>query len=278
MQLSLCDLLNYLKVTAAGPDRFHGVCIPSIRRAAYGGQLMAQALYAAAQTVATERPVHSLHCHFLRGTRLDLPLEFTVQRLRDGGSFSTRQVLALQAGQPVFTALLSFQQPESGLSHQLDFPDLTPREQLLDDSATWGIADMTPLQVCREDVCDINPRDPHQYQWMRVRETLGDDPLEHQMLLVYMSDVRLITAAMLPHPLSFIDPAIQGGSLDHSMWFYGPARADEWLLYDMHSPLAGAGRGLNHGYFYTESGRLVAATSQEGLIRLRQPAPAAAGS
>lgn len=269
MRLPLPELLHYLKVTAAGHDCFQGVCIPSTRRAAYGGQLMAQALYAAAQTVGSARPAHSLHCHFLQATHLDIPLEFRVQRLRDGGSFSTRQVLALQHNQPVFTALISFQQPEAGLSHQLDFPELTPREQMLDDSASWGIADMTPLQVYREDVCDINPRDPHQYQWMRVREALGDDMLEHQLLLVYMSDVRLITAAMLPHPLSFIDPAIQGGSLDHSMWFYGAARADEWLLYDMHSPLAGGGRGLNHGYFYTESGQLVAATTQEGLMRLR---------
>lgn len=274
MTLRLAQLLDYLNVEPVAQDCFHGRSIPSIRTAAFGGQLMAQSLYAAATTVPEQRPVHSMHCHFLKGAQLELPLQFEVERLRDGASFSTRQVTVLQRDTRIFMATLSFQAPEPGFSHQPTMPDLPARSSMLDDSADWGIDDMSPLQVYREDVCDINPRDPHQYQWMRVRETLSaNDPLIHQMLLVYMSDVRLITAAMLPHPLSFVDPQIQGGSLDHSIWFYNAARADQWLLYDMHSPVAASSRGLNHGYIYREDGTLAAATTQEGLMRLRQPQP-----
>jgi len=249
----------------------------------YGGQVIGQALVAASRTVEDERTAHSLHGYFLRPGELGVPILYKVDRIRDGKSFTTRRVLAIQHGQAIFTMSISFQRPEDGLSHQFDMPEAPAPEDLQDEQDLREIwAEQAPEHFetrdqdrpieCRpvepQDIFKPEPRPPRQMCWIKARDPLPDDPRLHQCVLAYLSDWTLLDTATLPHAISFMQDNVQMASLDHAMWFHRPFRADEWLLYVQDSPASGGARGLNRGLIYSRDGVLVASAAQEGLIRV----------
>lgn len=248
----------------------------------FGGQVLAQSLYAASLTVASERPAHSLHAYFLRAGDPSKQIVYEVDPIRDGGSFTTRRVVAKQDGVAIFNTAISFHEQEAGLEHQSRAPEVTAPENLESDAEYWerrlrekpGTHNegriMHPIerrQINRRDYDNPQPAEPVQHCWFRVPGDIGDDPTRHQMLLVYMSDFALLGTAMLPHPYTGHTKGMQTASLDHAIWFHRPARVDEYLLYAMDSPSANGGRGFSRGEFYTRDGVLVASTAQESLQR-----------
>jgi acyl-CoA thioesterase II len=252
----------------------------------YGGQVLGQALVAASRTVPQDRQAHSLHGYFLRAGDTTVPILYKVDRIRDGQSFTTRRVVAIQHGRPIFNMSISFQVAEEGMSHQFDMPEAPAPEDLPDEQTlreqwlaelpqfrTEGWNRERPIEVRPIDPVNIfkpDKRPPQQMCWMRCRDRLPDDPRLHQCVLAYLSDWSLLDTATLPHGVSFMQPNAQMASLDHAMWFHRPFRADDWLLYVQDSPSASGARGLNRGLVYTRAGVLVASAAQEGLIRIRQ--------
>jgi acyl-CoA thioesterase II len=251
----------------------------------YGGQVLGQALVAASRTVPPDRHAHSLHGYFLRPGDTTIPILYKVDRIRDGRSFTTRRVVAIQHGQAIFNMSISFQIAEAGLSHQFEMPEAPEPETLPDERELreqWA-ASLPPEQresFNRERPIDFRPvdpvnafapeqRPPRQLCWMKCRDRLPDDPRLHQCVLAYLSDWSLLDTATLPHAISFVQQNVQMASLDHAMWFHRPFRADEWLLYVQDSPSASGARGLNRGLVFSRDGRLVASAAQEGLIRIR---------
>ena len=241
----------------------------------FGGLVAAESLMAAGLTVE-EGTLHSLHAYFLRPGRHDCPIRFVVDAIRDGRTFTTRRVVALQAGEAIFNLAASFAKPEEGISHQDDMPDAEPPESLED----WEVRrarhmktevrwqnDAVELRMCEPD--DFSPgrnKDAKRKVWMRTRGTLPDDPLIHAALLVYASDRSLLSTAGLPHGLR--PGTMKAASLDHAFWLHHPPRFDDWILYVTDSPVAHAARGLIHGAMYTRDGVRIASVTQEGLIRL----------
>ena len=252
----------------------------------FGGQVLGQALSACVQTVPPERRVHSLHAYFLRPGDVTKPIVYDVDRIRDGGSFTTRRVVAIQSGQPIFNLAASFQKPEKGFEHHDTMPDAprpeslpTERERMaayadrLPDFVRSRAAAERPFELRPTDVEDDpfspSPMPPHRMVWLRTAARLKDDPALHAYLLAYASDHSFVTTALLPHGVTWLTPGMQIASLDHVMWFHEPFRVDEWLLYVIDSPAAHGARGLVRGRIFSEDGRLVASTAQEGLIRRR---------
>ncbi len=284
MNFDLPKLLQYLRVESLGDDHYCGENLPGKRKAVFGGQILAQALSAAIQSTDSERQPHSLHCHFLRGGKVGLPIEFEVVRVRDGGSFSLRQVTALQDGKPMLMATISFQKPESGLQHQQEAPDMVPREAMISEWEYWQqnnterpeLVYMRPdnftaleiLSDFRPGVNNPQPQEPCQHFWFKANGE-PDQASDHYLIVAFLSDILLANTALHAHPHTLHHPEVMAASLDHALWFYGDINASQWLYYDMHSPIGGGGRGLNHGYFYTEQGEIVACTSQEGLMRVK---------
>lgn len=252
----------------------------------YGGQVIGQALVAASNTVDPSRQAHSLHGYFLRGGDTKIPILYKVDRIRDGKSFTTRRVVAIQNGEAIFTMSISFQVDEEGLTHQFPMPSAPTPEALRDDEEVhaeqakdWPaeIRDQftmsSAIQIRQVEPLDLmHPKkvEPRQLCWMKTREQLPDDPRLHQCALAYLSDWSLLDTATRPHAVSYLQDEVQMASLDHAMWFHRPFRADEWLLYEQDSPAAGGARGFNRGLIYNEAGDLVASTTQEGLMRLRK--------
>ncbi len=250
----------------------------------YGGQVIGQALVAASRTVAADRSAHSLHGYFLRAGDTSIPILYKVDRIRDGKSFTTRRVVAVQRGQAIFTMSISFQVDEDGLNHQFDMPEVpgpdslpTEAELRQEQAKSWpaelqdSFSGSLAIEVKPIDPVDLlhpEPAEPVQRCWMRCAETLPADPRIHQCVLAYLSDWSLLDTATRPHAVSFMQENVQVASLDHAMWFHRPFRADEWLLYDQDSPSANGARGFNRGLIYNRSGELVASTTQEGLVRL----------
>ena len=250
----------------------------------YGGQVIGQALVAASRTVSPNRSAHSLHGYFLRAGDTTIPILYKVDRIRDGKSFTTRRVVAVQRGQAIFTMSISFQVEEGGLSHQFDMPkvpapDSLPTEDELrrEQAKSWpkefqeSFSGSSAIQVKPVDPVDLlNPEPAQAMQrcWMRCGEALPDDPRIQQCVLAYLSDWSLLDTASRPHAVSFMQDNVQVASLDHAMWFHRPFRADEWLLYDQDSPSASGARGFNRGLIYNQAGELVASTTQEGLLRV----------
>ena len=250
----------------------------------YGGQVIGQALVAASRTVSPNRSAHSLHGYFLRAGDTTIPILYKVDRIRDGKSFTTRRVVAVQRGQAIFTMSISFQVDEGGLSHQFDMPkvpapDSLPTEDELrrEQAKSWpkefqeSFSGSSAIQVKPVDPVDLlNPEPAQAMQrcWMRCGEALPDDPRIHQCVLAYLSDWSLLDTASRPHAVSFMQDNVQVASLDHATWFHRPFRADEWLLYDQDSPSASGARGFNRGLIYNQAGELVASTTQEGLLRV----------
>jgi acyl-CoA thioesterase-2 len=279
------DLIRLLDLEEIEQNHYRATSPSEGWQRVYGGQVLGQALVAASRTVPDDRPAHSLHGYFLRPGDTTHPILYKVDRIRDGASFTTRRVVAIQHGQAIFNMSISFQVVEDGMSHQFPMPDAPAPESLLDERALreqW-LAEMPEFRVDgwnQERPIDVRPidpvnifrpgvRPPTQMCWMRCRDRLPDDPRLHQCVLAYLSDWSLLDTATLPHGVSFMQPNAQMASLDHAMWFHRPFRADEWLLYVQDSPSASGARGLNRGLVYTRDGVLVASAAQEGLMRIR---------
>ncbi|WP_193940601.1 acyl-CoA thioesterase [Parahaliea mediterranea] len=282
MNTLLEKLIRQLEVERIDRFLFLGKS-PKFPPRVFGGQVLAQALYAASQTVNSERLVHSMHGYFLRPGDPAKQIIYDVDPIRDGGSFTTRRVVAKQDGVAIFNSALSFQAEEAGLEHQASAPQVTAPEGLETDAQYWtrmaeerpGLVHdgmmMQPIErrpVERRDLEQPQPTEPVQHYWFRVPTDIGDNPVRHQMLLAYMSDFALLGTAMLPHPYSGRTRGMQVASLDHAIWFHRRARVDDFLLYTMDSPAAGGGRGFSRGSFYTRDGVLIASTAQESLQRL----------
>ncbi|NOX51279.1 MAG: acyl-CoA thioesterase II [Gammaproteobacteria bacterium] len=250
----------------------------------YGGQVIGQALVAASRTVESARHAHSLHGYFLRAGDTRIPILYKVDRIRDGRSFTTRRVVAIQNGEAIFTLSISFQVQEQGLSHQFPMPSAPDPESLMDEdelraeqAKTWpqDLKDAhtisSAIQIRHVNPLDLlNPQasEPTQMCWMKTREVLPSDPRLHQCVLAYLSDWSLLDTATRPHAISFMQDNVQMASLDHAMWFHRPFCADQWLLYVQDSPAASGSRGFNRGLIYNQAGDLVASATQEGLMRV----------
>jgi acyl-CoA thioesterase-2 len=280
-QQALDDLIELLDLEPIEVNIFRGVSPAERRQRVFGGQVAGQALVAAARTVEDEgRTPHSLHAYFLRPGDPMVPILYQVDRIRDGRSFTTRRVVAIQHGRPIFNLSASFQVDEEGFDHQFPITqDVPPAEDLPDFHTRWepwaerlGEWFHRPRAIDTRYV-DWTPPDrtsplpPHQRVWLRADGKLPDDPLLHTCVLTYASDMTLLDTALLPHGGNSAGDAVMMASLDHAMWFHRPFRADHWLLYDQDTPSATGGRGLARGLIYSEAGELVCSVVQEGLIR-----------
>jgi len=277
------QLLDVLTPKSMGEDDFEGMNMHPSAFRVYGGQVLAQCLSAAVATVAEDRILHSQHAYFLRPGDAAKPIQFEVERARDGMSFSSRRVVALQGGKPILVSSLSFQQASRGDDFQPAAPEVPPPEELVsernlalaagnlrEDSMIITGEDLDVRVVKPVDWENPVPREPELQIWMKTMGTVpGDNHGLHQALLAYMSDAFLIDVCLLPHGRSYLNPEIQVTSLDHALWFHDDFRADEWLLHTVETKRVGGGRGLAHGSFYTRGGKLVASTMQQGLMRFR---------
>jgi len=284
-QTALDGLIALLDLEELEVNIFRGQSPKEERQRVFGGQVAGQALVAAGRTVEAS-VVHSLHAYFLRPGDPTIPILYEVDRIRDGKSFTTRRVVAIQHGRPIFHLSASFQHPEEGVEHMATMPEAPAPETLAtfrermephlanatEEMRRW-FARERPIDVREVDpVNEFAPekRPPRQLVWIRADGRLPDDLLLHQCVMAYASDMSLLDTTTLPHALSWWDPAVQMASLDHAMWFHRPFRADEWLLYAQESPSASGARGFATGSFFTRDGRLVASVAQEGLIRQRR--------
>ena len=287
MPFDIAALLAHLDLELLEVNIFRGASQDIGSGRVYGGQVLAQALVAAGRTVEPGRLAHSLHSYFILPGDHSAPIVYFVERLRDGKSFTTRRVTAIQHGRAIFEMSASFQVTEPGIEHQTGLPDVPPPEALVSDIERMRAQlDRLPERVrtfyTRERPFDwrtVDPDDPLQptprsarrFAWFRAAAPLGsDDPLLHQGVLAYASDYGLLGTAMLPHALTFTTPGLQAATLDHAMWFHRPFRADEWLLYATESPSASGARGFTRASVFTRDGRLVASAVQEGLIRMHE--------
>ena len=286
MQQLLSDLVDLLALERLDRDLFRGNSQDLGWGAIFGGQVLGQALSAAAQTVSADRAVHSLHGYFLRAGDLRRPIVYSVDRLRDGKSFSTRRVDAVQEGEAIFSLEASFQVEEEGLEHQDPMPDVPPPEALRSErELALAFADRLPAAfraiATAERPIEIRPVEPRnplkptaveprRQLWVRAIDALPDVAALHRYMLAYASDFSFLGTALDPHGVSWLTPGMQVASLDHAMWFHRPFRFDDWLLYSVDSPSASGSRGLVRGRFFDRAGRLVASCAQEGLIRRRK--------
>lgn len=279
-------LARLLRVEEIDTDLYRGARNPGGKGRVFGGQVVGQALMAASGSVDADRSIHSLHAYFMRAGDENFPIIYRVERDFDGGSFSTRRIIAMQKGQPILNMAASFQRAEEGLSHADAIPDVPGPDGLkseaeLAEEQRDTLPEAFYQMVTRPRPIELRPvgpwspgnppkLDPVRHIWFRVRGDLGDDPLLHRAALAYASDMALLGTSMQPHGVSWVSRGLQSASLDHAVWFHGVVRMDEWLLYTTDSPWAGAGRGFNRGRLFTRDGRLVASTAQEGLIRIRK--------
>lgn len=270
------ELLTLLDIETIDDNLFRGSQQASVLPRVFGGQVAAQALVAAARTTDPAYVVHSLHSYFLQPGDTGAPIVYDVEALRDGRSFATRRVLARQHGRPIFAMTTDFQKPEEGLDHQDVFPDDVPSpEDSLDPMARRSDGEFTEWDAIAMryvgSSADLLPEDPQrpgrQRFWLKIDGELPDDPLVHAAAFAYASDMTIAGAALAPHGQRLGGPDIMVASLDHTVWFHEPFRADQWWLYDQHAPRASGGRGLISSRVFTEDGRLVASTAQEALLR-----------
>lgn len=284
MKPVMAALLDLLDLERLEENLFRGSSIDLGWGQIFGGQVLAQALSAAERTVPEDRPCHSMHGYFMRTGDPNRPVVYTVDPIRDGRSFTTRRVVAIQGGQAIFNMAASFQVVEDGFEHQAPMPDVPQPEDLLSEAnLARGILDRVPEsmheRLLREGPIEIRPVDivdptrpekaaPVRRLWYRAADGLPDDPSVHRKLLAWASDRYLLGAALLPHGVSFFSKGLQAASLDHAMWFHRSFRVDEWLLYVTESPSASGARGMSFGRFYDRTGRLVASVAQEGLMRM----------
>ena len=286
MSQVLEDLVNLLTLEPIEENLFRGSSQDLGFRQLFGGQVLGQSLSAMSQTVEDPRHVHSMHGYFLRPGDAGLPVVYQVDRVRDGGSFSTRRVTAIQKGQPIFTCSASFQYDETGFEHQTPMPDVVgpenlpselemirQRAHLIPESMREKLLCAKPIEfrpVVGEDPFNPKVTDPIKYVWFRADGALADSPALHKYLLAYASDFGLLTTSLLPHGKGVWQKDMQVASLDHALWFHQDLRADVGLRYALDSPWAGKSRGFSRGSVYNRAGQLVASVTQEGLIRHRK--------
>jgi acyl-CoA thioesterase-2 len=281
----LARLLNLLDLEQIEVNIFRGRSQPGLLTRTFGGQVAGQAAVAAGRTAPPDRHLHSLHAYFLRPGDAGAPIVYEVDRIRDGRSFTTRRVVAVQHGEIIFNLSASFQTPEEGIEHQDQMPDAPEPESLptfqerfapyMEGSFGEWLRQPRPFDLRFVDepppiAARTSFRSARQQVWMRTNGTLPDDPLLHACLVTYASDLTLLDSVLLRHGLSGWHEDVAGASLDHAMWFHRPFRADEWLLYDQVSPSASGGRGLARGEIFSSDGRLVVSVVQEGLVRIRR--------
>ena len=287
MDQRLADLLALLELEQLEVNLFRGESRDIGAPQVFGGQVLGQALSAAAATVEA-RVVHSLHAYFLRRGDCNAPIVYQVDRSLDGHSFANRRVIAIQHGQQIFNMTASFQAAEPGFDHQIDMPQVPPPERLAATVAPPpALLERLPERVRRFfeqprpfefrmvqniDFVHPQPAPPQRQVWFRAVAALPADELLHRRLLAYVSDFFLLDTATLPHGTSFLQPSIIMASIDHAMWFHRPLRVDDWLLYAMESPSASGARGFVRASVFARDGRLVASAAQEGLVRTRKDA------
>lgn len=281
----LSELLSLLKLEKIEENIFRGTSQDLGFGNIFGGQVLGQALSAASQTVTEERGAHSLHAYFLRPGDPAMPIVYNVDCIRDGKSFTTRRIVAIQKGRAIFSMSASFKVFETGFEHQMKMPEVEGPEGIVSElEMARQVEDKIPPSIRNQILCDkpieirpVNPvdpfapqkEDPLRYVWFKAIDTMPDEMAVHQYLLAYASDFGLVTTSLYPHGYTFYDPRMQVASLDHAMWFHRDFRMDDWLLYVCKSPSASGALGFTHGYIFSRDGRLVASTTQEGLIRYR---------
>ena len=279
------DLCNLLNVERLDTNLFRGAVSTEPWPRVFGGQVVGQAAAAAIHSVEQDRPIHSLHAYFIRPGDPELPIIYRVEPDRDGRSFSVRRVVAYQNGEPILNLAASFHHEEEGLSHSETMPEVTGPEQLINvwdrpahyieklPVAFRGLAQSRrAIEFRRVEPWSTtpDPRRTRQHLWFRCTAPLPDSPELHRAMLAYASDTFLVEATLLTHGIDVPESAVQGASIDHALWFHGPVRMDEWMLYLQESLWSGGGRGLSQGRIFTRDGRLVASAAQEGLIRMRR--------
>lgn len=286
MDTRLAELLRLLELERLEVNLFRGESRDIGSPQVYGGQVLSQALKAAYATVPADRHVHSLHAYFLQRGDFNAPIVYFVDRSRDGHSFSSRRVTAVQHGEQMFHCALSFQLAQGGVEHQIRMPQVPPPEAVAPGLVPEQLLPQLPEKMrqfyARERPFEfrlINPVDmahphaasPHQGIWIRAVDRLPDDEILHRCLLAYIADFQLLSTATLPHAVPYMSGNLILASIDHAMWFHGPLRVDEWFLYSIDSPSASGARGFSRGSLFTRAGRLAASTAQEGLLRVTGP-------
>ena len=275
-------VLSILDLEEVDLNHYLGSSPASQWKQIYGGQVLGQALVAASRTVAEDRHAHSLHGYFLRPGNPELPILYQVDRVRDGKSFTTRRVVASQTGEAIFTMAASFQLPESGLEHQYDMPTVTSphllqdEDELIQEKISEGhkhLADHFTSSTVQ--IRQVKPWDPlapektgpKQLSWIKTKEKIPETLGINHCVLAYLSDFTILDTAVRHHGLNYLENNTQIVSLDHAMWFHQPFRADDWLLYAQDTPSASGARAFNRGLIYNQDGKLIASTTQEGLLR-----------
>lgn len=282
----VADLVGLIQLERLEDNLFRGQSRATGQRSIFGGLVAGQALMAASRTVSGDRLVHSLHAYFLRPGDFSTPIIYDVDRIRDGKSFTTRRVNAIQHGRAIFSLAASFQLPEEGVEHQTGMPDVPGPEglesdQVIREQYAQRIPEHLREAFLRErpvefrpikptNPFDSEPQSPLRTTWFRIPGPLDVDAATGRALLTFCSDFGLLGTAMLPHGMNFFQPNVQSASIDHAMWFHRSFRMDEWLLYVTESPSAAGARGMNFGAVYRRDGTLVASVAQEGLMRLRE--------
>jgi len=280
------ELVELLSLEKIEENVYRGISRNLVGKRVFGGQVLGQALRAASYT--TDRPAHSLHAYFLYGGDVNAPILYQVDRLRDGKSFVSRQVRAIQHGRTIFTAMISFAHPEEGLNYQISEPEYPAPEEVKSEAELKKMfVEFVPENVRASfmrdrhiDIRPIEPSNPFQPQpeapsyahYLRTHDRIAaevDETSLHQAIAAFYSDYTLMTTALRPHGLSYLSPSLQCASIDHAMYFHKPFRVDDWMLYDMDATVSASSRGLNFGRMW-QNGELVCSTTQEGLIRIRE--------
>jgi len=285
MSSAIAELLAILDLEPLEENLFRGRSPQSGWQRVFGGQVIGQALVAGLRTVE-DRPAHSMHAYFMLPGDPKVPIIYEVDRIRDGKSFATRRVVAIQHGQAIFTAAMSFHTDEPGLDHQVRMPDVPTPEKLpseadIKERTLPMMPDPVRRYFERERPIELRPVEFSRYLgvkseeakfhvWIRATGKLPDDPAIHQCVLAYASDMTLLDAALVPHGRTVFEKSIMAASLDHALWFHRPFRADDWLLYAQDSPNLSGARGFSRGLIFTRDGTLVASVAQEGLLRERR--------
>jgi acyl-CoA thioesterase II len=285
MSSSLDFLVDLLDLEPIEVNIFRGTQLDEERQRVFGGQVAGQALMAAGRTVEHGQ-VHSLHSYFLRPGDPTVPILYEVDRIRDGRSFTTRRVVAIQHGRAIFNLETSFHDAEAGIEHQFGMPEVPPPEDLptlferlepwREERADWF---ERPHPIDQRHIGELpwhrrGAGEAYQRLWVRADGTLPDDPLLHACIAAYASDMSMLDTVLGPHDVRWDDPTFMGATLDHCMWFHRPFRFDEWMLFDMDSPAASGARGLARGFLYDRAGRLCVSLVQEGLLRVHERTPA----
>lgn len=277
------ELLEHLELERLEENLYRGTSKDVGSKSVFGGQVLAQALKAASFTVPDDRIAHSLHGYFILPGDIEAPIVFSVDRVRDGGSFTTRSVTAIQHGRAIFSLLASFQLKQEGFDHQIEMPDVPKPEDLFSDRELYAKAEaMMPEKLKRvlgrerpiifkptviPNLFNPQKEQPYSNVWFKANGEMPDDLALHQSVLAYASDYNLLTTALKPHGVSYGTKNLQMASIDHAMWFFRDFRVDDWLLYSVESPSASNARGFCRGNIFNQDGILVASVVQEGLIR-----------